>query len=534
MVVSRGIATAKPATVQKPALSPTLAATAVLAYFTISVAAAVVFAMRRGPWLDEFYSIWFSDPTVPLAQAFTQRWLIDSNPPLFSALSRAFAGLTGQDYELRRLLNLIPLGAFVSFWFYLFLRRASERVLLAVYLVLMSSSGFFLTYFAEDRSYFSLLCFGATLSLGLYCLTAEMSMRREDAAVVWAVVSISLFMLVNLHYLSAAFALILAACAGTQMLFEGRRRDLLLLGVAAFLPILPLACFFIAQEGLILSRTGGNYWIKTSEHGAIRVLARFIQAGVGGNVVAALAAACVLWASLGRPPWFPPLVGRNVSAIYRRIRGAAIFAASVAGFLFLLFIVNIQTPIVVDRYFIVSIGSLNLAVAMLSADVISRHRWIFLAFLANAVLFLGYNIIKQMPEFDRWNATARLVAENTKTRPGTKVFAFQLLRDRSQITEEGTEVMRLGYGYLAVQNGFAVAFVDDIGKFGSIGPGTGPTLLWFEHVPAERLAPAVDARAFMSAANIRIDPAVARDAALERGVSGVVIVIPGTNKTPSR
>jgi hypothetical protein len=250
MVFRHEISTGKPAIVRKPAVSPTLAAAAALAYFTISVAAAVVFALRRGPWLDEFYSIWFSDPSVPFARALTQRWLIDSNPPLFSVLSRLSANLIGQGYELRRLLNLLPLGGLASFWLYLFFRRADQRVLLAVYLVLISSSGFFLAYFAEYRSYFSLLCFGAMLSLGVYCLTEEKGLRREDAAVVWAAVSLSSFMLINLHYLSALFALILLGLTATQMLFEGRRRDLLLLGVVALVPVLPLACFFLAQETL--------------------------------------------------------------------------------------------------------------------------------------------------------------------------------------------------------------------------------------------------------------------------------------------
>ena len=537
MVFSREISTAKPVTAEERAVGPALAATAALAYFTVSVVAGVVFAMRRGPWLDEFYSIWFSDPAVPLAKALTQRWLIDANPPLFSALSRVSAGLAGQDYELRRLLNFLPLGGLVSFWLYLFFQRANERVLLAVYLVLMGSSGFFLTYFAEYRSYFSLLCFGAMLPLGLYWLSSEKSARREDAAVVWAAVSISLFMLINLHYLSAVFALILAALAATQMRFEGRRRDLRLLCVAAVVAVVPLVCFFIAQHAVMLSRTGGNYWIKTSTTGAIKVLLRFTLAGIGVNVVAALAASCALWTNLSRrlrspPPVVKTRAGGNASSISRQIRSAAVFAASVAGFFLGLLIVNVRTPIVVDRYFIVAIGSLNLSIALLSVNILSRHRWIFLAYLANAALYLGYNGVKQMPELDRWNATARLVAENVRSSPGTKVFAFQLL-DRSKMTEDATEAMRLGYGYLAARNGFSIVFVDDISSFGGIGSGTWPTLLWFEHVPRDRLPPSVDARAFMSAANIPIDPAVARDATLERGVSGVVIVIPGTNETTS-
>jgi len=539
MVFRREISTAKPATSQRLAVGPSFAATAALAYFAVSVVAAVVFAMRRGPWLDEFYSIWFSDPAVPLAKAFTQRWLLDSNPPLFSALSRVSANLIGQDYERRRLLNLLPLGALVSFWSYLFFQRANERVLLAIYLVLMGSSGFFLTYFAEYRSYFSLLCFGAMLPLGLYCLSTEKSTRREDAVVVWAAVSISQFMLINLHYLSAVFALILAGLAATQMLFEGRRRDLLLLGVAALVAVVPLACFFIAQYTVMLSRSGGNYWIKTSPTGGIKVLLRFTWAGVGKNVVASLAAACVLWTGFGRwlrspPPLVKALVEGDAGSMQQRIRCAAILAASVAAFFLVFLIVNVQTPIVVDRYFIVAIGSLNLSIAMLSVNILSRHRWIFLVYLANAALFLGYNGVKQMPELDRWNATARLVAESVQSWPGTRVFAFQVLRDRSQMTEESMEVMRFGYGYLAVRNGFSIAFVDDIGSFGRIGSGTRPTVLWFEHVPLDRLRPSIDAQAFMSAANIPIDPAVARDATLERGVSGVVIVIPGTSEAPSR
>jgi hypothetical protein len=74
-----------------------------------------------------------------------------------------------------------------------------------------------------------------------------------------------------------------------------------------------------------MSRMGGNYWIKTSTIGAIKVLVRLIPTGIGGNVVASLAAACVLWAGLGGPLRLPPplaksLAGGDAGSISRRIR----------------------------------------------------------------------------------------------------------------------------------------------------------------------------------------------------------------------
>ena len=85
---------------------PSIITGVMLAIVIVSLVAAMSWAMRlRGPWYDEFYTLYVTRPDIPLSHAF-DRWLADNHPPLFYALVRATAKL-GSTVEERRVVNLI-------------------------------------------------------------------------------------------------------------------------------------------------------------------------------------------------------------------------------------------------------------------------------------------------------------------------------------------------------------------------------------------------------------------------------------------
>src|ERR1700742_4687521 len=62
---------------------PKWAAVATVSLVVASVAIAITAALTRGPWIDEFWTVWGTEPTLSWHVAFRERWVTDVHPPLF-------------------------------------------------------------------------------------------------------------------------------------------------------------------------------------------------------------------------------------------------------------------------------------------------------------------------------------------------------------------------------------------------------------------------------------------------------------------
>lgn len=181
---------------------------------------ALVFGLaHRGEpfWWDEVFSLWASDPTVPLGAAFTGRILPDSNPPGYFTLLY-LARLIAPDDDAAVLgLNLAALAAVVG----LVLHRAAAvrrlpAAVLAVAVFLLG--GPVLATVDEARAYgpgLALVLLAADRALGT--ADGETPPSAKGMALIGAACAL-------VHVFAAIAAGALAAAGGLVTLREARRR----------------------------------------------------------------------------------------------------------------------------------------------------------------------------------------------------------------------------------------------------------------------------------------------------------------------
>jgi len=163
---------------------------------------------------------------------------------------------------------------------------------------------------------------------------------------------------------------------------------------------------------------------------------------------------------------------------------AATIAAALLSTLVLLFLVDAQKPVILERY-LVGIAVLSGALmAGLAAKFTHKRR--FLALLAAVALAAIVVPLAWRGPSLQWQGNAGRIARIIASCPTAKVYAATgwFLRDgANSLAARGEDpVFARGYAYLAARNGFPFQVI------GRTGPtratlGDCPTLLWIEHVP---------------------------------------------------
>ena len=487
-----------------------IAATLVLV--AVSIAVGVAAALTRGPWLDEFWTLWATDPTVPWRQALQQRWLTDVHPPAFSAFSRLLAGALGPEVTTRRLQNLLPLLGLLAAFVYAAMAWPRARRFLATYAVLAFSSYFMTAYLAEYRSYFAQFCFGLVFYGSSYALlSGELGLSAIGRRLAMGALLVTSVLLVNLHFVTAVVALISLAGLTLAALVFRQKQLAVLFCVAAFLAAAPLVVTTMFQLHELLGRTGGHFWIETGVGEAVMIVAGSFVKGAGCSLVAVVAAALALRHTMGRPGGG---IGRD-----RQI--GLIFVGLAASSALLLLGINLQTPIIIDRYLVLCSAAMVCALAILTKDILFDRRWGFVLLLANAASFIAFSGIKLVHE-PRWNATAGLIAGAVARCPTTKVEAFQFIYPGTLPNEAA--VLSQAYRYLGDRHGFAVR---------AAGPGTymppTPTqacgdILWVEHILWPGRDPDTNDRLVRDAARQAIGPVDLSGTTVLRTKTGAIIV----------
>lgn len=490
---------------------PAWASAATLVLMAMSIAVGVAAALTRGPWLDEFWTLWATDPTVPWRQALQERWLTDVHPPAFSAFSRLLAGLLGPEVTIRRLQNLLPLLGLLGAFLYAAMAWPRARRFLATYAVLAFSSYFMTAYLAEYRSYFAQFCFGLVFYGSSYALLSEeLGLSLAARRVATGALLVTSVLLVNLHFVTAVVALVSLAGLMLSALAFRQKQLAALFCVAAVLSTAPLVVTTMFQLHELLGRTGGHFWIETGVREAVMIVAGSFVKGAGCSLVAVVAAILALGRAVGRPGG----IGKD-----RQI--GLIFGGLAASSAVLLLGINLQTPIIIDRYLVLCSAAMVCALAILAKDIFFDRRWGFALLLANAAAFIALSGIKLVHE-PRWNATAELIADAVVRCPATKVEALQFMYPGTLPNEAA--VLSQAYRYLGDRHGFAVQ---------AAGPGTylPPTstqtcgnILWVEHLLWPGRDPDTNDRLVRDAARQALGPIDLSRTVVLRTKTGAIIV----------
>jgi mannosyltransferase len=309
-------------------------------------------------WHDELFSIGAANATS--WRSLFEDWILpDTHPPLHLVLLKAWVSLFGSGEIPSRLLSLIPAWLSLGAMAWSTRDGGFTRQLIAV--LFLGTSPLFSLYSQEVRPYAWALLF-ATTSVGTMTLLWRSRIKTTSASAPttrWLRLgfALSLLLLSLTHYFGLLYALTLVAfdlLAGSPCL-GGRHRGVALM---ASLFIWPLV------HGLFGGGAGRTEWIESQPViGVIKAAANGVfPAFTAALALALIATLIVVLAERKRAESGAEPLGRN-RAIDPHFKEAMGLLTGMASFMGLICAIDLIKPLAVERYFIVLLPPLALALA---------------------------------------------------------------------------------------------------------------------------------------------------------------------------
>ncbi len=445
------------------------------AVFLCFAAGASFAALNKGPWLDEFWSFYLTDPDLPLSRLLSERWLQDTHPVLPNMLYFLVRSLGAEDPGSARLLLNLPALAALGGATFLFFRAAERRrsfypIFAALVLGLPDS----ILFVSEYRSYFwQIAVFAVAVQYVHYSLAeAEREMRPGwlSEAVGLGAVLLSL----SLHFITSAIVSPFYLLAALALFLHGHRPAAFRLGGALALGwaiLLPLAALQYSQGASDLDVR----WITTTTGQAL-----WLAAGNLGSMArsAVLPIALLLFLGIRRMRG-----GSRAEDAGPRDLAILILRAVLIGAIGLL-VLNALQPILVSRYFLPWQVMAVAAIAALCSAALSRR--ILLIALTGLWSIAGIALhAHEQAGQRRWHEGLEAASRIMAACPGTRLFATSHWRftqhRNSRTADKESRVVGHGYRSLAAEAGVPLNLLDHRSPV-SITPSPAcPTLIWVQH-----------------------------------------------------
>ncbi len=309
-------------------VDPTRAGFALLVACLLAFAAAQVdLWSRNGFWIDEYFSLWASDPALPLTRLLAERILPDTNPPLYFSLLSLVRLVIDDPRSGFLALNATAIA--LTSW-YVFARGrtagAPATALLAIALFLIS--GPVLHYAPEGRAYLFGLC--AAFAIAWSSAQALEHGQREKDLFSFAVLG-------ALAALSHVFAALFAGAFAAALLVEAvlsRRVELLRIALALGVSATAVCGVWLIFALPNMSNVG---WIEFSLASVREALWYVRQLTFGHAAIALGVVAFMAWSARRRVLW----------------PQARLCAVAMTLFAILPILASFFTPLITGRYWLI-------------------------------------------------------------------------------------------------------------------------------------------------------------------------------------
>ncbi len=365
----------------------------------------------RDTWMDEVWSMFLSDPSIPIGSLIFDRWAYDIHPPLFMWLARCFRSLVADEIPAARMLNLLVLLPALAYLASLWNRAPAMRAVLALFAPVFCSGMLFVHYAAEFRVYFMLILVSAVYALSSYRVIVTTVSNQPMPPLDQGVMMASAFMLMSLHVLAMPFVLMHAGLIVLLLVLmlgmQGAQPKLLRLRgywTVIAMALLSLAGFYLFIEDFQQGTTAGGSWIAAvSLPQAILRIGKWVFKMAPGVVALGL----IFWTPFLKPSRMAASVssasGPSTSDPAMRTAHEAeqlwlwSMLLTLGGFVGMMLCANLKTPLMVDRYFAVMTGPLAAVLAVLAARVLLRlaspvQALVLAAAIANSVAATVYHV----------------------------------------------------------------------------------------------------------------------------------------------
>jgi hypothetical protein len=503
--------------------------------FILMAAVAIWAAWHRGPWLDEFWTLWLSRHDVPLADAVRERWLIDVHPPFFTGLNWLVQTWAGDSIFSRRLMNFIPLLASLLFAAALCKRYPNTRNFIIVCVFMIATSPVFSYNMTEIRSYFTQICCMTSLIVCLYVmLTLDGAARIRDHRFLAASLFFLVLLALNIHYVTTVVATSIVATSGLCMLVRRQRNWFFLLLSAGIVASVPLMAWFITQTAF-LDQISGTFWFHVTSPVAVKILLAQIAKSFGFNLAVLIALGILVSNLLQgrrdgggtvdhlRSEIDPPGAGPG-HALFIIAMSAGLACAAV-----LLLAVNIKHPNLFVARYLSAIALTTIAVvAALIVNVVRQRRRLFGLLLNGAVI---YGVVVISHALDRgWDGAASAILAQKTHCASSQIFATEY--PATYVVPNQDQVIDWAYQIEAARYGFPVHVLASHAHLDLSDGGRCPAMLWIDHIDWSELPQPVTLDAITKRLSIALPPGFLDSARMMLTGSGIVIL--GGPPAPAR
>ncbi|WP_294238561.1 hypothetical protein [uncultured Sphingomonas sp.] len=451
---------------------PSLWTGAMLAIVYVTLVEAMVWAMQlRGPWYDEFYTLYVTRPGLPLHYAF-DRWLADNHPPLFYALAHATTWL-GPTIEERRAVNLFILAAAaiqLAWW----LIPQGLRRIGWVYVMALACAWPAIDRAAELRSNY--LAF-ASAAVAVAALIAFGRGYRAHRRAEWAMLTLALLIAFNVHL---AASIVVGSLAATMILRRLLARDMgsaLRLLAAATLAGIPMLINILGSFGRIEANTR-NFWIQGGFNAARWAIETEVERALTANPAITLLAA-IGFALLAHQSWrarrLAPKADLAVTLGVGLVIGCTVMIA-----------IHLWRPFIIGRYLVTLHPVFAMIMALGVAALLDRIRPLFAVLVSAAMALAALSAIRtnmaQTWVQASWYGTGGAIAAIRQRCPSTRVHIDWTgnLSTMAAPPFENRAVFPFAYDIVARHFGFPLTPESD-----HFMPHDCPTLFWTEHIAGQ-------------------------------------------------
>lgn len=429
---------------------------------------------ERGPWYDEFYTLYAADPTVGFWAALIDRWLPDNHPPLFYALAWA-TGWLGDGVEPRRSVNLFALAGFIAGFAMLWRQSPLCRSWGPIYLVALAGLGLAVQTMAELRSGFLVLASASLLVAALATVANPTTSPASKRG--WFLLGAAMLVAFNTHFIATVIGGCLAACFGAWALAHRNYHKFGWLALCTVMASIPFLLTTALQLGTIEQNTR-SFWIPAGFDAGRWVIQAFVQDLAMGNVALSLLAIV----GVAKLAW---------EAVSQRRLQADMQLVLVIGTGMLLAIavvlsLHMLRPVVVGRYLVALGPGAALILAIGATTALSMLNGLLrLAAMAAVLMVMCLSLFHDVSDVQSkpsWAGTARRIAGVVAACPDTavhpalrwNVYTMNLPPAANRI------VVPMAYRQMATRFGFTVEGADSRRT-----STTCPDIFWVEHVSGQ-------------------------------------------------
>lgn len=444
-----------------------IAAALALAIVATALATAT---LLEGPSLDDYWTVYLSDPSRPLQTLINDRWIQDIRPPLFDAWATLLSRIGLTSIPIARLISNLPALALLVYAARRFGRRLPEQGSFhTIFLLLMLSTAATAQAFGVYRGdFWQFSSFAVQVMLTRHIMYVQKDYRSRDDAVLAVLALPATFFAITLDYGGALFGGVLAMVTILAAIARGLKRWTRWL-VAVTIASIATVIYMISWQNSAWASSFDLYqnWIEMGTGSTFSVVVALLLGTVLHNPIA------VAGAWLGRGRWGHGDTGFAI------LIGAALAASLMA-----------VTQIDAQRRLVTSSNTADIAILvvalMATAGTMIADRKLWMNAMAAVAALSTIVAVTGNSLGGAWQTAAKQIARMTLECPGTPVYAASGWRlddgSGSRAAKREEPVFTLGYKRLGTTHGFNPVILHPSRPL-EAAPGRCPVLIWIEQVP---------------------------------------------------